>query len=406
MSDSGSLDSRSSSSSMDLQGAVEWLRPRHPRDSLSARSSSSHEEDTPSRESIGAALDKYMTASREGRQAFSTGKLNEAVSEFDQALDIELQTELECLYDTSIGLVSGLVRREVEARLDGQSRHTETDAKCSKILQQLRDKYQLAAAGMKGKRKDCPQWYLQMGAALVVINEWEKAKAVYTEGLNTCKDKKELKVALKNLIKIEQMTSCANIPEEDQPIKKEVSPPSPAKHLSLLPPAHSPTHSPRISKRDRSSSVGWKLKDRNRRVRTSSLTMDRDAKPSHANQLSVSTNSPPITKKDAKRLSFNLFNFRRTSTALLQAANKSQEEVEEWSNCFEPMVCVVVGQKDFQPSAITHMRRLTSVGTEEGAEEEEGLLEGSSKVNLTFTPIVQESLRIEDDDSELDEFED
>lgn len=402
MSDCGSLDSRSSSSSMDLQAAVEeWLRPR---DSFSARSNSSHEDsDTPSRESIGAALDKYMAASREGRQAFSTGKLNEAISEFDQALDIELQTEMECLYDTSIGLVSGLVRREVEARLHGQSRQSETDGKCSKILQKLRGKYELAAAGIKGKHKDSPQWYLQMGAALVVINEWEKAKAVYTEGLNACKDKKELKVALKNLIKTEQMTSCANIPEEDQPDKKElIPPPSPVRtHHSPQPsPARSPAHTPRISKRDRSSSVGWKLKkDSNRRARTSSLTMDRDTKLSQASLLSVA-NSPPITKKDAKRLSFNLFNFRRSSAALMQAANRSQEEVKEWSNCFEPTGCVVVGQKDFQPSAITHMRRLTSVGTEEEVQE------GPSKVNLTFRPVVQESLRIEDDDSELDELED
>lgn len=434
MSDSGSLGSRSScsSGSMDLRGPgeEEWagVRPGpRARDSMSTRSVCSSQEessDTPTRETIGAALDKYMASSREGRQAFSTGKLNEAVTEFDQALDIELQTELECLYDTSIGLVSGLVRREVEERLGRQNRHgsSEADAKCSKILQELREKYELAAAGVKGKRKDSPQWYLQMGAALVVINEWDKAKAVYSEGLNVCKDRKELKVALKNLIKTEQMTSYANIPEEDQPDKKELVPPaspnkapsSPARSPSLSPrmappsPARSPSHSPRIAKRDRSSSVGLKLKESNRRVRTNSLTMDRDTKATQ-NLLSVqTTQSPPILKreslpimrKEAKRLSFNLFTFRRSSGAL-QSANRSQEEVEEWSSCFEPGGCVVVGQTDFQPSAITHMRRLTSVEVEEGQEEGE-----ANNLNLTFTPIVQESLRIEDDDSELDDIED
>ena len=86
--------------------------------------------DAPSRDSIRAALDRYTTASKEGRQAFSVGKLSEAVVEFDQALDIELQTELECLYDTSIGLVSGLVRREVESRLETKV-HQYTNAKSS-----------------------------------------------------------------------------------------------------------------------------------------------------------------------------------------------------------------------------------------------------------------------------------
>lgn len=419
MSDSASL---SSGSSMDLRAEEEWStrRPRslQARDSVSTRSSCSQEDsaaDTPSRESIGAALDKYTIASREGRQAFSTGRLNEAVVEFDQALDIELQTELECLYDNSIGLVSGLVRREVESRLERQHSSTEADARCCKILQQLRDRYEQAAQGVKAKSRDSPQWYLQMGAALVVINEWEKAKAVYTEGLNTCKDRKQLKVALKNLIKIEQMTSYGEIPAEDQP-DTSVSPSLLAKRdqqnkeFSTLPlKGHlspSRARSPRVAKRDRSSSaVGWKLKTGHKRERTSSLTLERDSKASHY-LLAVKPNqSPPIMKKETKRLSFNLFNIRRSSA---EAMNRSQEEVEEWSSCFEPAGCVVVGQNEFQPSAITHMRRLTSrggEGEEEQAEEQGGQPE-QNKLNMSFTPVNQESLRIEDDDSELDDIED
>lgn len=398
MSDSSSTSS-TSSSSVDLRMDEDWVggrsRSLRPRSSVSSGSSA----DTPSRESVGAALDRYTAASREGRLAFSGGKLKAAVLEFDQALDIELQTELECLYDTSIGFVSGLVRREVECRLDKQGRTTlQADAKCGKILQQLRGHYEHGTAGLKGKRKDSPQWYMQMGAALVVINEWEKAKAIYTEGMSACKDKKELKAALKSLIKIEQMTSYADIPAEDQPDKKD-SALAPASPLKV---PVSPSRSPRIAKRDRATSLGWKLKEGHRRERTSSLTLDRESKASQYLLAVKPTQSPPITKKETKRLSINaFFNMRRRSSGTLTQA---EEEMEEWSSCFEPAGCVVVGQTDFQPSAITHMRRLTSLGRQEGINTEETI--EPNKLNLTFTPVHQQSLRIEDDDSELDDLDD
>lgn len=390
MSDSGSVSSSSSlgmnrvEEQDSLAGNEQRPNSLQVKGSLSLSSarrgsSQSNSSDTPSKESIGAALDEYVSASREGRQAYSTGNLAEAVKEFDHALDIEFQTELECLYDTSIGLVSGLVRREVDSRLDRQGKYHQ-DEPCSKILQHLRGSYEQAAEEAKGKRS--PQWHLQMGAALVVINEWEKAKAIYTEGISVCKERKKLKMTLKNLIKIEQITSYAEIPAEDQPDKKEVPPPS-----------NSPLQSPRSYRRERnrSSSVGMKLIRYTKRERTSSLGSDLySPADSNVTARSLTRYSPPVTRKENKRLSYNFFN-KRSSVGLSLSRSPSiasQEEVELWSSCFEPSSCVVVGQTEFQPSAITHMRRLASVGGDR--EEDE-----TNSVNLSFTAVNQTSLTIE-----------
>lgn len=446
MSDSGSLGSVSSSSSCTSLGmepretSSRRLQTRTPSECSTSEAGG---EDTPSRESISAALDKYVLASKDGREAFNSGNLSEAVKEFDQALDIELQTELECLYDTSIGFVSGLVRREVDSRLDksvnggpGDSAH----GRYSRILQQLREAYQQAADGVKGKKNDSPQWYLQMGAALVVINEWEKAKAIYTEGINVCKDKKMIKVALKNLIKTEQMTSYAEIPAEDQPEAENtptyqsplqspshsprLSPAPRSPHLSPArssPAPHSPRsspaprsphlspapRSPRLplhpSKRHRSGSVGLalsQLKKEDKRARTASFSSDHSSNCNGA----VKTNAvtPPVNRRDtSKRLSFNIF--KRSSVGLMykSASITSPEEVEMWSDCFNPFNCRVIGHNEFQPSAITHMRRLTSVGGEE--DEVETTQDSTKLYSSSFVAVKLQSMRIEDDDSDIED---
>lgn len=473
--DSASLSSACSSLSADLRTGelveTPWskasreprcLQPRHSLSSSSASRESSQDTswresinsgaaETPSKESISAALDKYVSASRDGRDAFSAGNLLEAIKEFDQALDIELQTELECLYDNSIGMVSGLVRREVESRLlDKQERKQQAEngvqlcaaqRRCSRILQQLRVQYEEAAGGMKGKKSSSsPQWYLQMGAALVMINEWEKAKTVYTEGISICKDKKELKVALKNLIKTEQMTSYGEIPAEDQPIRKNPTPtstptpppaspkrvpqPSPSssprmskhKHSSSTPSPHMMRRdsSPRVMKRERSSSMGLslkKLKANHKRERASSFSVDGGPSAPGNNEMAPGNNetahTPPVTKRELKRLNFNVFNIRRLSSGYKESSSRhgsflSPEEVEVWSSCFEPACCQVVSPTEFQPSAIKHMRRLSSA---ESAALHVGELGGSSRSNSVhvFTAINQTSLRIEDDDSDLDD---
>lgn len=58
-----------------------------------------------------------------------------AVAEFNQVLNLELETELECLYDTSIGFVNGLVKQEVNTRLQSNPKYPSFN--CAKILNQL-----------------------------------------------------------------------------------------------------------------------------------------------------------------------------------------------------------------------------------------------------------------------------
>ncbi len=392
-------------------------------DTLSNCSSTSGSADFPSKESISEALDKYISASRDGREAFTQGNLNEAVREFDQALDIELQTELDCLYDTSIGLVSGLVRREVDSRLVKQGKfmgnNESADARCAKILQQLRAMYQDAASGVKGKKSDSPQWYLQMGAALVVINEWGKAKAVYADGINVCKDKKVLKVALKNLIKIEQMTSYGEIPAEDQPDRKDLVPAgsSPSHGAYLKPSPHtSPAHSPRLAKRERAGSANMMLaqmKKDFRRERSGSLNLDQYAAGSRTQAVATSAAtgdvtlrsaySPTVTKRENKRLSLSFL--RSYSLGKSRSPSlTSPEDVELWSNCFQPQTCPVFTHTEYRPSAITHMRRLTSIdGSGEEGESELDIPDADITSGV-FTAVHRPSMKIEDDDSDMDDY--
>lgn len=422
MSDTFSL---SSSSSLSSEAEPSSRRPHSLKASKSSSCNSSQDflnqsgtgsagsgsaEGTPSRETISAAMDRYVSASKDGREAFHNGNLTDAAREFNEALDIELQTELECLYDTSIGLVSGLVRREVASRLELHPSSDTAQERCAKILQQLRDTYEHAAAGTRGKKSSSPEWYLRMGAALIVINEWEKAKAIYSEGVATCKDKKRLKIALKNLIKMEQMTSYGEIPAEDQPDQKDEYPASPK-----LSPAHSPSQSVRLRSGSMEPATLRQVKQY-QRGRTTSLSLEKFSDKSNGHRktstsprpslaLAKRSSSPAISKKE-KRLSFSLFNFRRSSNAAGLLSSKppsvtSPEEIEEWKECFEPTQCRVLGQSSLQPLAITHMRRLSSVGGEEdGAETDLDHI----KLNRSYTcNVVQKSMVIDDDDSELED---
>lgn len=360
--------------------------PSSPRSSASAPCS---------RESVSSALDDYISASTEGREAFTLGDLHTAVKHFDHALDIELQTELECLYDTSIGFMSGLVRSEVNARLHQQN-SMEYSVKCERILKHLSGNFSKALQGMSKKHSN-PKWFLQMGAALVVVNEWEKAKLVYTEGMNCCKDRKALKLALKNLIKIEQMTSYGDIPVEDQP---ETASPRLSPHTSPFPsPAASPQHSPCSSpRRDRSKSVAFRER-RLRRDRILSLSLDRNeltGRQRKSSAVTISVTPTASMKPPSNKRSSLFFSSRRQSLI-------SPDTSAAWSSCFDPASCRGLGQTEFQPSAITHMRSLSALNYDDlydGAQDE--TLTGHGDHNR-FNAVKLTCLKIEDDDSELDD---
>ena len=377
-----------------------------------------------SKQCVSDTLDKYVTASTEGREAYSRGNLREAVTDFNHALALELQTELDCLYDNSIGFMSGLVRTEVDSRLPQVHQGDSSSIKCSHILRQLRENYYKAVDGLEKKNTEA-KWYLQMGASLVMINEWEKAKAVYIEGINMCKDRKALKHALKNLIRTEQMTSFADIPVEDQPERQtNASSPceSPVSSPHHSPPHYSPNHSPDPSpkhssdvsplkrsatpyrRRNRSKSIGVKVQKQSRNRSTSidleckKMVVEEPRRKSDATLLS----SPALGARSSnKRSSFGIFNFK-------QRAALSQDTTLAWSNCFDPTGCKVFSQEEFQPSAIKHMRALSSLHdgackdtdscSENNNDQHDQLLNSGR-----FNAIHFRSMRIEDDDSELDE---
>ena len=151
------------------------------------------------KETIGEAVENYMRAAKNGRSAYLLCDIKLATEEFDKALSIELATETECMFDTTVGVVSGLVRREVEGRLGGKS----LAPNCNRILKNLRAKYKEAEKKSKSKPGEA-KWYLKMGAALCCVNQWDCAKSVYRRGIELCKDTRELVAVLHKLTGLDQ----------------------------------------------------------------------------------------------------------------------------------------------------------------------------------------------------------
>lgn len=400
------------------------------------------EEDGVSEETIGAALDEYVSASKGGRQAFARGDLSTATTEFNQALNIELQTEMDCLYDNSIGFVSGLVRRGVDSRLQRSPRHQAASENCAKILNQLMEVYEKANKKMDSKPTQA-RWYLKMGAALCIINEWEKAKMIYAEGINMCKDKKDLKVALKQLTSLEKITASADIPSDSQDGSANTTPSHTAKDKRngvaavKSSPRHSPRNSPRHSpaaerrakrkvSRERSLSSAFKS-------RSSSESNDEDimefSQRKRAGSLTLPGNESSLTSvqngkkgKGEKRFSMNVFSNKRHSmglNTLFALGNKRHpvptipsDERQAWMECFNPSDCKVVsGSREFVPSAVTHMRKLSSLNTTSGApaiisskqDPENSLGSDVFEPRMSFSAVKFTSMKIDSDDSELDD---
>ena len=452
-----------SSSSTDLPSTSECTGGRE-RGSISQCSvGSADRDDAPTPETVSAKLDDYVAASKEGREAYVRGDFLTAVTQFNQALDLEMQTELECLYDTSIGFVSGLVKQEVNSRLQSSPRHTGAAGGCSRLLEQLSIIYD-NANGKSFKKPSEPKWYLRMGAALCLINEWEKAKLVYKEGINMCKDKRELKQALKKLTQIEQITSNAEIPAED--IDDRVLPSSPG-HRKVS--SVAPTQSLNIERQARPNNVHRKRAKSTvakRRVnsvdagivlegeklpRTNSVSaMSPSGRPSMTSDIRKSSDSSIVVKKSRqldieprnkkeKRFSFNLFssspkrpskppvelspNTKRHSMgqSLFNTLGRNhrpiptltQEDREAWGECFSPVECSVIDYRSFCPSAVVHMRELAvvndplyvggdSLSSGTGGDED-SLEERGECRKKSFNAVKFQSMKIEDDDSELDD---
>ena len=348
-------------------------------------------------QTISKNLDEYICAAKVGRASLACGDLQESVQHFDQALGIELQTELDCLYDTSLGFVSGLVRKEVDNRLHGGSRGAPSS---DKVLDELAKVYRDAEICAEVKPTQA-KWYLRMGAALCVVNQWDKARLIYKEGLHMCKDKRELQKALKNLTKIELITSGIEIPKEDW-------------RPTLYNPLSRPETSSKKNHRPKPRSIST-LKPSVQRVRPKSVSVDAADLPNHAPGVSRPRNAsisqvdsrsfsdPPSPAQNRKRKPLRrarplsgVFTSRNAPVPII-----GYDERQSWIETFKSHSNSLDESHDyFRPSAVAHMRRL-SVETSHSS----GSITSLEGVNdaLTFGSVTFTSLKIDSDDSELDD---
>ena len=328
---------------------------------------------SPNPESVRATLDMYVSAARDGREAYAKGDLRAAVQQFDQALALELQTELDCIYDPSIGMVSGLVRKEVTERLPTSPLHSPGNVHCNRIMQSLLRIYTDSEAKVRRKPTD-PRLYLRMGAALCCANEWEKAKKIYMDGLSVCKDRKELKLALRRLSRMEQITTGREIPSEPyEPFSTTVRK-SKSRTIPSL------TSALRINRRKSAS-----LED----MDFYSSTFDNRHRSSKSPSR-VPVDEKPHAKPKARRVS----SFGRLSRHK-KLPEVDHKERESWSKVFQSEFCSE--QVSLKPSAITQMRRLSVDFLDQSSDEE------TTSAKPTFAVVNFQSMKIESDDSELED---
>ena len=337
---------------------------------------------SPTPESVRATLDMYVSAARVGRDAFAKGDLQTAVRQFDQALALELQTELDCIYDPSIGMVSGLVRQEVSGRLSNSPRHSPGSVNCNNVMRSLMQIYKDSEATVRLRPAD-PKLYLRMGAALCCANEWEKAKKIYTDGMTVCKDRKELKLALRRLTKMEQITSGKEIPAEPYDASTLTDRKNKSRTLPSLSALKSKRKSETIEAMDLSSSVDSTLDNRRARISRSPGVESQKAKPVKARRVS---------------------SFGRISKPK-KIPEIDHTERESWSLVFQADICK--DQVQMKPSAISQMRRLSVEILDQDTRQGEGnarlLREPSPREKTSFTVKNFQSMKIESDDSELED---
>ena len=166
-----------------------------------ARLGSTHAEELTTR------VDEYLSVTRLGREAFVDGDLKLAKDRFSLSMNIELNTDLECVCDPTVGRATGELKLELQTRcgflqtLAGVKRKE----RYSKVLSNLEQVF-VKADEKTSKSPNDPKPYLQMASALIVVNEWEKAKQVYADGISCCPDDcEELRRGLDRLNKIESL---------------------------------------------------------------------------------------------------------------------------------------------------------------------------------------------------------
>ena len=158
-------------------------------------------------EELSTRVDEYLSVTKLGREAFVDGDLQLAKDRFSLSMNIELNTDLECVCDSTVGRATGELKQELQVRcgLLQTLAGVERKKRYSRVLSNLEQVF-LKADERTSKSPSDPKPYLQMASALIVVNEWEKAKQVYADGIACCQDDcEELRRGLDRLNKIESL---------------------------------------------------------------------------------------------------------------------------------------------------------------------------------------------------------
>ena len=344
---------------------------------------------------IQVRVEEYLNASKLGRLAYAAGDVQLAKDRFNLALDLEMQTELESF--TDFGVTGGQLRAEL------QRRSSESDVPIP--VEKSRDKYTTLLAKLErvyvganhktSKEPDNPEYYLQMGAALCIINEWDRAKQVYQSGIAACKDNQCLKACLEKMKKLDDMIHLVC-----QGKAKDITSPKHgndtlARRSQLIIPRPNSLSDTNDFRVPRSTSFGNSEKCvrksakgslQSPRSPASPLSVKRSLPIQHVNTTgcldvpdSPSPSSSPkhsrraykslssaSSKKKKRNTVFNLFksNSKKSmeKSPSLDDLSKESEEREVWRNCFLPEFCsVAVEDASISSQTLEYMRAMNSV---------------------------------------------
>lgn len=130
---------------------------------------------------IKVRVDQYLTTSKLGRLAFLAGDVQLAKDRFNLAMNLEFLTEMESSSD--FGVTGGMLRDDLLTRTETTADVASiSDRRLTEILSKLRSIFVRADDKAALNTADVDS-FLVMGAALSMIGEWDKAEAVYKEGL-------------------------------------------------------------------------------------------------------------------------------------------------------------------------------------------------------------------------------
>ena len=211
-------------------------------------------------EELSTRVEEYLRVTRLGREAFVDGDLKLAKDRFSLSMNIELNTDLECVCDPTVGKATGELRHELEARFNGFSRllaaGSNPDTHRKDRYRRVMDNLLQVFLQAEEKMAQCPSEpgaYLQMASTLIVVNEWEKAKQVYYEGMSNCPDRcDELEQGLERLNKVERLAMLFQhnkVPEKLKRRKRLFGKKRPSSAM-LIYSADTMTRSPSFDRRD------------------------------------------------------------------------------------------------------------------------------------------------------------